>query len=108
MKLPASARSWTLTIAVALAMTLGPVTPARAMSQYGGTILYYDANWNQVGYWYKPCNGNSTRWGVVGVHTVIDDFYGCGGSPDDDCIPTITSDAPVGNLPSPSLVCGVG
>jgi hypothetical protein len=81
--------------------------PAYATAQYGGTILYYDENWNLVGYWYKPCIGNSTRWGVVGVHAVIDDFWVCSGNPPDNCTPVVTFDAPVGSLPSPSLVDGI-
>jgi hypothetical protein len=102
-------RPWLLMLLLATALTLAPVSPLHATAQYGGTILYYDANWNQVGYWYKPCTGNSTRWGVVGVHVVIDDFYSCDcGCTPNGCIPTITHDAPVGQLPSPSLVCGVG
>lgn len=100
---------WLFAATAALVFTFGPVAPVGATAQYGGTILYYDANWNQVGYWYKPCNGNSTRWGVVGVHTVIDDFYTCDcNCVPNGCHPVITHDSPIDQLPNPSLslVCG--
>lgn len=95
-----------------LARTSHPCQLGRARGGYGavrGTVLYYDANWNPVGYWYKPCNGSATRWGVVGVNKVIDDFYSCDcGCTPGGCHPVILSDSPIDSLPSPSLglVCG--
>lgn len=99
-KVPMIAFSFLLILAL-----VAPSEIAVAASQYGGTVLYYDANWNLVGYWYKPCQGNSTRWGVVGVNALIDDFYSCGSGGGGGCNPFIAWDAPVGQPPAPYLDC---
>ena len=75
----------------------------------GGWVMYYDENWNIVGEWYKPCNGQASRWGVVGVHSEILDYYSCEGGPEPpDCIPTIVWDSDTGYPPTPSLICMSG
>ncbi|HKF41539.1 MAG TPA: DUF6289 family protein [Thermoanaerobaculia bacterium] len=72
----------------------------------GGWVTYYDENWNLVGEWYKPCQGQASRWGVVGVYASIDEYYSCEGGPEPpSCTPWIVYDAPSGNLPNPSLAC---
>jgi hypothetical protein len=86
----------------------GTVATFYGSSTHGGQIFYYNGS-TQVGYWYKPCTGNQTKWGVVGTTTEIGDFYSCEGGPEPPaCVPTVTHDNPPGQTPMPSLVCGIG
>lgn len=72
----------------------------------GGWVDYFDEDWNQVGSWYKPCEGQASRWGVVGVNVEIVEFYSCEGGPEPpECVPTIVHDNLPGYPAYPSLAC---
>jgi hypothetical protein len=74
----------------------------------GGWVAYYDENWNQVGEWYKPCQGPGYHWGVGGVNSEILDWQSCeGGGGGGSCIPTISPYYGEGctNPEETSLIC---
>jgi transglutaminase-like putative cysteine protease len=95
-------------LALGLLGILGFVAVARGSATLGGSVSYYDANWYQVGAWYKPCSGQASHWGVVGVNAEIDDWYSCEGDPGPGgCTPTIVNCGVGCTSSSTSLVCNL-
>jgi hypothetical protein len=91
---------------LALLGVVGLVTAARGdTAALGGWIEYYDEEWNIVGEWYKPCSGQASHWGVVGVNTEILDWWDCEGQAPEGCIPTIVNCGRGCTTSSTSLVC---